>query len=212
MKIYSDRAPTAVRQVVTDVLVLVWVYAWVRAGVWVHDLVMELAVPGQKLDSAGTGIADNLAEVSGKIDGVPIVGGELAGMFNDAAGAARSLAGAGQQQQEVVADLATAITVALLVFPLGLVLLVWLPLRVRYALRAGAAVALRGSPAGRDLLALRALTNRPLRQLVRIDPDVARSWRSGEESTVDALAALELRALGLLPAGQAERSASRSGG
>lgn len=202
---YSDRASTAARQVVTDVLVLVWVYAWIRAGVWVHELVMRLAVPGQKLDSAGTGIADNLAEVSGKIDGVPIVGGELAGMFGDAAGAARSLAGAGQQQQEVVADLATAITVALLVFPLGLVLLVWLPLRVRYALRAGAAVALRGSPAGRDLLALRALANRPLRQLVRLDPDVARSWRDHEQSTVDALAALELRSLGLLPAGRAER-------
>jgi len=203
---YSDRASTAVRQVVTDVLVLVWVYAWVRAGMWVHGLVMRLAVPGQKLDSAGTGIADNLAEVSGKIDGVPIVGGELAGMFGDASGAARSLAGAGQQQQEVVADLATAITVALLVFPLGLVLLVWLPLRVRYARRAAAAVALRGSPGGRDLLALRALTNRPLRRLVRIDPDVARSWRDGDESTVDALAALELRSLGLLPAERVERS------
>jgi hypothetical protein len=91
--------------------------------------------------------------------------------------------------------------VGLLVFPLGLVLLVWLPLRVRFIRRAGAAAALRASPAGRDLLALRALAKQPLPELTRIHPDVAEAWRRGDDSTVDALAALELRSLGLRPAG-----------
>lgn len=200
MKLYADRTPTAVRQIVIDGLVVAWVYFSVRAAMWVHDLIVKLAVPGQKLDSAGTGIADSLAEVGGKVGRVPVVGDELTGPFGDAAGAARSLAGVGQQQQEVVADLAVAIAVGLLVFPLGLVLLVWLPLRVRYARRAGAAAVLRGSAAGRDLLALRALANQPLRELVRIDPDAAQAWRRGDDSTVDALATLELRSLGLRPA------------
>ena len=200
MKIYADRAPTAIRQLVTDLLVVVWVYSWIRAAMWVHDLIEQLAVPGQKLDSAGTGIADNLADVGGKIDRVPVVGDDLTGPFTAAADAARSLAGVGQQQQDVVADLALAIAVGLLVLPLGLVLLVWLPLRVRFVRRAGAAAALRTSPAGRDLLALRALANRPLRELARIHPDVAEGWRRGEDSAVDALAELELRSLGLRPA------------
>jgi hypothetical protein len=80
------------------------------------------------------------------------------------------------------------------------VLLVWLPLRVRFIRRASSAAALRASPAGRDLLALRALAHRPLRELTRLDPDVAEAWRRGDDSTVDALASLELRSLGLHPA------------
>lgn len=197
---YADRTPTAIRQIVTDLLVVVWVYASIRAAIWVHDLVVKLAVPGQKLDSAGTGMADNLADVGGRIDRVPVVGDELTSPFRNAADAARSLAGVGQQQQEVVADLAMAIALGLLVFPLSLVLFVWLPLRVRYARRAGAAVALRGTTGGRDLLALRALANQPLRELTRIDLDAAQAWRRGDSSTVDALATLELRSLGLRPA------------
>lgn len=200
MKLYADHAPTVVRQLVTDLLVVVWVYAAIRVALWVHDLIEQLAVPGQRLDSASTGIADNLTDVGGKIGRVPVVGDDLTAPFNNAAGAARSLAGVGQQQQDVVSDLALAIALGLLVFPLGLVLLGWLPLRLRFIRRAGAAVALRGSPAGRDLLALRALANQPLRDLTRIHPDVTKAWRRGDDSTVDALAALELRSLGLRPA------------
>lgn len=200
MKIYADRAPTAVRQFLTDLLVVAWVYASIRAAIWVHDLIGKLAVPGQRLETAGTGIADNLSDVGGKIGRVPVVGDDLTSPFRNAAGAARSLAEAGQQQQDVVADLALAVAVGLLVFPLGLVLFVWLPLRVRFVRRAGAAVALRTSPAGRELLALRALAHRPLPELARVHPAVAEAWRRGDDSTVDALAALELRSLGLRPA------------
>jgi hypothetical protein len=197
VKMYADRTPTAIRQIVVDLLVVAWVYASIRAALWVHDLIERLAVPGQRLKDAGTGIADNLADVGAKIGRVPVVGDDLTSPFRNAAGAARSLAGVGQQQQEVVSDLAVAIALGLLVFPLGLVIFVWLPLRVRYARRAGAAAALRASPAGRDLLALRALATQPLRDLARIDPDAARAWRRGDDATVDALAALELRSLGL---------------
>jgi hypothetical protein len=52
-------------------------------------------------------------------------------------------------------------------------------------------------PAGRDLLALRALATQPLGRLTRVAPDVAEAWRRGDDATVDALAALELRQLGL---------------
>jgi hypothetical protein len=197
VKIYADRGPAAVRQLVTDLFVVAWVYAAIRAAMWLHDLVQKLAVPGQRMESAGTGIADNLADVSGKIGRVPIVGDDLTAPFRSASDAARSLAGTGQQQQDLVDDLSLALSLGLLVFPLGLVLFVWLPLRVRWMRRAGAAAALRSAPAGRDLLALRALANQPLNRLTRIDPDVAESWRRGDDATVDALAALELRALGL---------------
>ncbi|MEV7226843.1 hypothetical protein AB0M79_07430 [Polymorphospora sp. NPDC051019] len=199
MKIYADRFPTALRQFVTDVLVVVWVYAAVRAAMWLHDLVQKLAVPGQKLAGAGGGLADNLADAGGKVGRVPIVGDELTAPFERAAEAARSMADAGREQQDLVGDLALALAVAVLIFPLGLVLFGWLPLRVRWIRRATAARALRTAPAGRDLLALRALVSQPLGRLTRIDPDVAEAWRRGDDATVEALAALELRGLGLRP-------------
>jgi hypothetical protein len=197
VKLYADRPAAALRQLLLDLLVLAWVYAWVRAAMWLHDLVRKLSVPGAKLETAGGGLADNLADAGGKVGRVPLVGDELTAPFARAADAARAVAEAGRDQQALVDDLALWFAVTLLVFPLGVVLLSWLPLRIRWMRRAAAAAALRDNPAGRDLLALRALATQPLRRLSRIDPDVAARWRAEDPSTVDALAALELRSLGL---------------
>ncbi|MEH0822775.1 MULTISPECIES: hypothetical protein [unclassified Micromonospora] len=197
MKIYADRFPVALRQLLTDLLVVVWVYAAIRFAQWVYDLVQKLAVPGRKLEGAGGGLADNLADAGGKVGRVPLVGDELTAPFERAAEAARAVADAGRDQQELVGQLALALAIAVLIFPLGLVLFGWLPLRLRWMRRAASAKALADAPAGRDLLALRALAGQPLRKLTKIDPDVAEAWRRGDDATVDALAALELRRLGL---------------
>ncbi|ASW56245.1 hypothetical protein [Plantactinospora sp. KBS50] len=197
MKIYADRFPAALRQLLTDLLVVAWVYVSVRFALWLHELVERLAVPGRKLEGAGTGLAGNLADAGGKVGRVPIVGDELTAPFQKAATAAQSVAEAGRDQQQLVGKLALALTIAVLIFPIGLVLFGWLPLRVRWIRRASAAAGLRAVPAGRDLLALRALTNQPLRRLARIDPDVTAAWRRGDDAALEALAALELRRLGL---------------
>ena len=202
MKLYADRLPVAIRQLLTDLLVVLWVYAWIRAGRWVHDLILKLGVPGQKLEGAGNGMADNLAAAGGKVGRVPLVGDELTQPFTRAAEAARSLAEAGRESQEMVGTLALVLSLLLLAVPLGLVLFGWLPLRLRWMRRAGVAAAVRDQPAGRDLLALRALAGRPLNQLTRLGPDIAQSWRNGDAAAVDALAALELRDLGLRPSGR----------
>ena len=202
MKLYADRLPTAIRQLLTDIVVVIWVYLWVRAGLWVHDMVEKLAVPGQKLQSAGTGIADNLAEAGGKVGRVPLVGDQLVKPFNGAADAARSLADAGRQQQAIVGNISLVVALAVVAVPLALVLFLWLPLRLRWMRRAGVAGAVRDAPVGRDLLALRALASRPLNELAKLGPDIAQSWRNGDAAAVDALAALELKDLGLRPAGR----------
>jgi hypothetical protein len=197
VKIYADRFPTAARQLLTDLIVVAWVYLSIRAAMWLHDLVQKLAVPGQKLEGAGGGLADNLADAGGKIGRVPVVGDDLTAPFEKAAAAARTVAEAGRDQQDLVGDLALALSLIALALPLGLVLLGWLPLRIRWIRRASAAAALRSAPAGRALLALRALATQPLRKLARIGPDVTEAWRRGDDSTMNALAALELRGLGL---------------
>jgi hypothetical protein len=197
---YADRLPTAVRQLLTDLLVVFWVYAWIRAGIWINDMVEKLGVPGQKLQEAGTGIAGNLADIGGKVGRVPLVGDDLTAPFNSAAEAANSLAEAGRQQQDVVDNLALTMALLIIAVPLALVLFGWLPLRLRWMRRAAVAVKVRNEPAGQDLLALRALATRPLNELSRLGPDIAQSWRNGDAEAVQALAALELKELGLKPA------------
>lgn len=197
MKIYADRFPTAARQLLTDLLAIGWIYLAVRAALRLQDLVQKLGVPGQKLEGAGGGLADNLAEASSKVGRLPIVGDDLTAPFEKAATAARSVAEAGQAQQDLVGDLALALALLTLATLLLPVLLGWLPLRVRWIRRASAASRLRAAEAGRDLLALRALTSQPLRKLARISPEVADAWRRGDPDTVAALAELELRGLGL---------------
>jgi hypothetical protein len=199
---YADRLPVAIRQLLTDILVIIWVYAWIRAGLWVHDLVLKLGVPGQKLETAGGGIADNLADAGSKVGRVPLVGDDLTAPFTRAAEAARSLAEAGRDQQEIVGNLALVLALLLVAVPRALVLFLWLPARVKWIRRAGVAKSVRDQPAGRDLLALRALASQPLNRLTRLGPDIAQSWRNGDESAVDALAALELKDLGLRPSGR----------
>jgi hypothetical protein len=199
VKIYADRYPTFLRQVVVDLFVVAWVYAWIRISLWLHDLVEKLSVPGQKLEGAGSGLADNLADAGSKVGRVPLVGDELTAPFEKAAAAARSVADAGRDQQEIVGHLALALALLTVAFPLALVVFGWLPLRIRWIRRASAGAALRKAPAGRDLLALRALATQPLRRLAAVGPDVAEAWRRSDESTVDALAALELRSIGLRP-------------
>jgi len=202
VRIYADRFPRFVAQALGDLLVVAWVYVWVRAALWLHAQVERLAAPGRTLESAGTGLADNLADAGGKVGRVPVVGDQLTAPFAKAADAARAVAAAGQDQQEVVREVALALGVITAVAPVLLVLLVWLPLRIRWIRRATAASRVRGSAAGRDLLALRALATQPLTKLARLGPDVAESWRRADDSTVEALAALELRSLGLRPRGR----------
>ena len=83
---------------------------------------------------------------------------------------------------------------AVAVVPIVALLLVWLPRRVSWAREAGAASRLRMDGADLELFAIRAVANRPLRDLHRVTPDPAGDLRAGE---YQALADLELRTLGL---------------
>jgi hypothetical protein len=197
MKLYADTPGRRGRQLFTDLFIVAWLAFWIWLSVRLYDLVEKLAVPGQKLAGAGDGLASNLSDAGSKVHQVPLAGDALSGPFTKAAGAARGLADAGREQQQIVHELAWALALLLLAVPVAVVVLGWLPLRIRWVRRAGAASTLRTGTAGRDLLALRALANQPLRRLSTVDSDPVAAWRRGDEAVVRALAALELRRLGL---------------
>ena len=194
MKLYAETAGLRARQVLGDLAVVAWTAAWVWAGVTLYRLVEKLAVPGARLEQAGGGFAGDVAEIQQKVGRVPVVGGELQGPFGRLAGVGQTLADAGATQQQVVHQLALWLGVLVAAVPIVALLLAWLPRRVAWAREAGAASRLRLAGADLELFALRAVANRPLRQLHRVTPDPAGALRAGD---YEALADLELRALGL---------------
>jgi hypothetical protein len=194
MKLYAETAALRTRQLLGDLAVLAWTAAWVAAGLGMYRLVEKLAVPGQRVEQAGSAFAGDVAEIQQKVGRVPVVGGELRDPFGRLAGAGRALADAGATQQEVVHQLALWLGVAVAAVPVLALLLVWLPRRLAWAKEAGAASRLRAAGADLELFALRAVANRPLRDLHRVTPDPAGALRAGDHT---GLAELELRALGL---------------
>ena len=80
--------------------------------------------------------------------------------------------------------------------PILFVAMPWLFLRIRFFRRKWIAITLARTFAGEQLLALRALANRPLAKLVAIHADPVGAWRSEDTVAIRGLAALELRAAG----------------
>jgi len=197
MKLYADTPGRLSRQLVTDLFVLAWLAFWSWLAVELYRLVLKLGVPGQKLAGAGDGMAGGLTEAGNQAHKVPVAGDSLAAPFNRAAQSAKGLADAGREQVAIVHDLAWVLALILLAIPVALVLFGWLPWRLRWVRRASSAAGLRRADPGRDLLALRALTNQPLHRLSTVDSDPVAAWRRGDPEVVAALANLELRRLGL---------------
>ena len=194
MKLYAETAGLRVRQLAGDLAVVAWTAAWVAAGLALYRLVEKLAVPGARVERAGSSFAADVAEIQRTVGGLPVVGGQLQDPFGRLSGVGRTLAEAGVAQQEVVRQLALWLGVVVAAVPVVALLLVWLPRRVTWMREAGAASRLRLDGADLELFAIRAVANRPLRQLHRVSPDPAGDLRAGE---FQALADLELRALGL---------------
>lgn len=191
---YAETPSLRRRQLTSDAAVATWTLLWAWLGRTVHDAVQLLAVPGRELQEAGDGLAGGLAGAAERVGGVPGIGGGLRAPLDAAAGAGDLLARAGAAQQDAVGTLALVLGLLVALPPICLVLLRWLPGRLRWQQEARAAVALRGDV---DLLALRAATWAPLSAIAALGPDPVTRWRSGDQAAGRALAALELRRVGL---------------
>jgi hypothetical protein len=204
VKIYAETASRRSRQLLADLLVAAWVAGSVLAGLTVRRLVDELAKPGQAVEQAGGRVASGMGGVQDQVSRVPGIGGSLRAPFERLGEAGQALARAGATQQQVVHELALWLGVLVALIPVVAVLAAWLPGRVRWMREATAASQLRRDIGSNDLglFALRAVANRPLRELRRASPDPFADLQRGD---YEALAALELRALGLRPAGPTAR-------
>ncbi len=188
-------------QLFSDAVVIVWTTIWVFVGTAVHAAVAVIAEFGYRVESGAAGVAGNLDSAGDSVDGVPLIGDALAKPLTGAGNAAREIADAGQSLGVTAGWLAWLLALAVAAPPILALIMPWLFLRVRFFRRKWTAVTLASTWAGEQLLALRALANRPLPKLAAISSDPAGAWRNQDPAAIRGLAALELRASGIRAAG-----------
>jgi hypothetical protein len=194
---YASHPARRLRQVVSDVLVVVVLGLLGYVALQVHDAIERLDGPGKELMSAGQGLQDNLGKASDAASEVPVVGDELATPIEEASDAAATVEEAGRRQVNAAHGAANWVGWAVFLLPgLGL-LAYWLPRRLGYARLAGHTKQVASSVEGADLLALRALNRQPLHRLQAVSRSPAEEWRRGDAGTIAMLARLELDELGL---------------
>lgn len=200
---YATTPGRVLTQVLSDIAAAVWTFVWVLVGVAVHTAISTIAKVGQQVNGGAHGIATNLASAGHSAERIPLVGGAVSKPLTGASEAALDIAGAGHDLDTTATWLAVLLALAVAAPPILAVTMPWLFLRVRFFRRKWTVTTLAATPAGEQLLALRALANRPLHMLTKVDPDPVGAWRREDPVTIQGLAALELRSAGVRPAGSA---------
>lgn len=197
MKWYSDTRGARTYQIAGDAAAAVVVALGIVLGVALHNAIASLEGFGSSVQRSGTDLSRTMGEIGRQLGGVPIIGGGITAPFRAAGGAAGTLADAGASWGRGIERLATLVgwTTALLV--LLVVLLGWVRPRVVAATRRGVLARLVRREPDLELLALRALANRPAGVVARVHPHVVDAWRRGDPEVVRRLAELELKAAGV---------------
>ena len=194
---YSTRPGRFAAQLLSDFAVVIWTAIWLFIGLAVYDAISTIAEAGRQVESGAHGIAGNLASAGNSAQHIPLVGDDVSKPLTSASQAALDIAGAGHDLDTTASWLAVLLAMAVVALPILIAVLPWFFLRLRFFRRKLTVTALAATPAGEQLLALRALTNRPPRKLVAVAPDPVGGWRHEDPFTIRALAALELRSAGI---------------
>jgi hypothetical protein len=149
------------------------------------------------VEHGATGVAGNLDSAGQSADDIPLIGATFSKPLRAASEAALDIAGAGTNLHDTASWLAWLLALAVAAPPILAVAMPWLFLRIRFFRRKWTAVTLASTAAGEQLLALRALANRPLAKLAAITPDPVGAWRNLDPIAIRGMAALELRASGV---------------
>ena len=194
---YATTPGRLLAQLTSDAVVVLWTIVWVLVGLAVHSAVSSIAAVGRQLNDGATGVSDNLNSAGDSTDDVPLIGEALSKPLRAASRAALDIAGAGHSLDSTATWLAVVLGLAVAAPPILFVALPWLVLRIRFFRRKWTALALAATPAGEQLLALRALANRPLAKLAAVSIDPVGAWRRDDAIAIRGLANLELRSSGI---------------
>lgn len=157
MKPYAEVPARLARQVVADLLLLVWVAVAVLCGRAVHAQAVASADGAAQLQQGGRSVSTHMKHAGDQLSKIPLVGDDIRTPFDKASHAGDQIAQAGADIVTGLDDLGTmlGLLVAGLLTLTGLV--VWGAGRLPWIRRATRAARLRRHPAGTQALALQAL-------------------------------------------------------
>jgi hypothetical protein len=201
LRLYAQTPARRNRQVLVDLVAVALIALTVWAAFFVREVIMLLAEPGRKVESSGDGLAAELGNVGDAASDVPLIGDVLKQPLQSAADASTGFADAGASLQETVAQVADVTATALIVIPVLLILVLWLPPRLLWIRHSVVLRRLADAPGGADLLALRALTgsSAALVKLPTPPGGFADAWRRGDQEVIATLCAVALAHAGLRP-------------
>jgi hypothetical protein len=194
---YATRPVRLSGQLFSDIVVAAWVGGWVLVGLSVHSAIRAIADAGRQVQNDATGFAGNLQSAGRGAERIPLVGGAVSKPLTAAGKSALDIAGVGHNVFSSVGWLAVLLGVAVAEPPILAVAMPWLALRLRFVRRKSTVTVLAATPAGEQLLALRALANRPLGRLTAVSADPVGAWRREDPAAIRGLAAVELRSAGI---------------
>ena len=195
---YSTRPLRLLGQLISDITISLWTVIWVFVGLAVHDAISTIAEAGHQVESGSKGIAGDLASAGHGAQHIPVVGDAVSKPLTEASDAALDIAGAGHSLDTTASWLAVLLALAVAAPPILAVTMPWLFLRLRFFRRKWTVTALAATAAGQQLLALRALANRSPAKLAAVSADPVGAWRREDPVIIHRLAALELRAAGIM--------------
>lgn len=200
MRLYAELPARRARQLVGDLLLLVWVAAAVTVATVTGLALWRLGNRTTALAGQTASAASQLRSSADTVASVPLVGGQVATPLRSLGQTFTSLGSGLAGDTAALHRAGVAAGVAIAVLGVAVPVLAWFLTRGRWVRRAGA---LRGRLTDDDLeaLAVAAVATAGLRTLHRLPAGTVLAWRAGDPAARRAVAALGLRSLGLRPRG-----------
>ena len=180
-----------------DLGVVLWIVVWVILGVLIWSDIRAQSQLSADVIKVGTAVQDT-GQALGVVGGLPLVGGQIGEFAKKIETMGAQVASSGQDSQAGITRIAVIAGLGVGILPAALVLLLYLPARIRWRRYVGAIAAAlpgaAGDPAFEQYLARRAADTLPWDRLRAFSADPWRDIASGEYR---ALADAELARLGL---------------
>jgi len=175
MRIYPDIPSRRANTAALDAGVLIALLACAAIGLWVFHVVDSLEILGRGVHDAGAAVQNGFGTAADKVDGIPLVGGSLAGGLRDAGNATGGpVADAGTRGEHRVHRLALVLGLLIFLLPALAILMRYLPGRLALIRKLNDAEQVldpHGDPERRRLVAMRAAFALPYAQLLAYTRD-----------------------------------------
>jgi hypothetical protein len=193
MRLYPDIPVRRANTVTRDAATIVALIFLALLGFWVFHTVDSLEVLGRGVHDAGAAVQNGFSTAADKVDGVPVVGGSIAGGLRDAGNSTGGpVADAGTRGEQRVHRLALLLGAITFLLPAAMLLSRVVPRRlqqIRALSTADRVLSTGGDPERRRLVAMRAAFSLPYATLLAYTRDPIGDLAEGRyEALVDAVA------------------------